>query len=139
MYEKNTWKTGDIVTSQKLNHIEQGIEAGGSGGGDYFVKITIDTSASTFATDKTFDEAMDAYKSGKNVMLIWPFDGGPGGEAYHVSNLSDITLSTSDDSPISFAFSTIAYNDGGYKYYRFNWWSGTSGPAQIVKLSTISS
>ena len=25
-YEKNTWKTGDIVTSAKLNHIEEGIE-----------------------------------------------------------------------------------------------------------------
>lgn len=24
-YTKNTWKTGDIVSSQKLNHMEDGI------------------------------------------------------------------------------------------------------------------
>lgn len=24
-YEKNTWKTGDVITSTKLNHMEDGI------------------------------------------------------------------------------------------------------------------
>lgn len=33
-YEKNTWQTGDVITAEKLNHMEDGIEAGG-GGFDY--------------------------------------------------------------------------------------------------------
>lgn len=28
-YEKQTWQTGDVVTSAKLNHMEDGIAAGG--------------------------------------------------------------------------------------------------------------
>ena len=31
-YTPNTWATGDIVTSEKLNHMEQGIASGGGGG-----------------------------------------------------------------------------------------------------------
>lgn len=42
-YEKQTWKNGDIITEQKLNHIEDGIAAvgssGGGGGVDYVLFI----------------------------------------------------------------------------------------------------
>lgn len=27
-YEKQTWTTGDVITAEKLNHIEEGIESG---------------------------------------------------------------------------------------------------------------
>ena len=30
-YEKQTWASGDIITADKLNHIEDGIESAGSG------------------------------------------------------------------------------------------------------------
>ena len=30
-YVKNSWKSGDIITATKLNHMEDGIAAGGSG------------------------------------------------------------------------------------------------------------
>lgn len=29
-YEKQTWQTGDVITADKLNHIEDGIASGGS-------------------------------------------------------------------------------------------------------------
>lgn len=32
-YEKQTWNTGDVITEEKLNHIEDGIANGGSGCG----------------------------------------------------------------------------------------------------------
>ena len=32
-YEKQTWVTGEVVTSQKMNHIEAGIEAAAQSGG----------------------------------------------------------------------------------------------------------
>ena len=40
-YEKQTWETGDIVTSAKLNHMEDGIADGG-GGGSHMYNITED-------------------------------------------------------------------------------------------------
>lgn len=30
-YEKQTWATGDVISAEKLNHIEDGIESAGSG------------------------------------------------------------------------------------------------------------
>ena len=33
-YEKQTWNTGDIITAEKLNHIENGISESSSGGSD---------------------------------------------------------------------------------------------------------
>ena len=38
-YEKNTWASGDVVTSAKLNHMENGIEAASS---PYDAEISID-------------------------------------------------------------------------------------------------
>ena len=34
-YEPTTWQTGDVVTSTKLNKLEQGVAAGGGGSSDY--------------------------------------------------------------------------------------------------------
>ena len=39
-YEKNTWASGDVVTSAKLNHMENGIEAASS---PYDLVIVADT------------------------------------------------------------------------------------------------
>ena len=41
-YEPYTWKGGDTVTANKLNHIEQGIAQGGSGGVLYIPNSTMD-------------------------------------------------------------------------------------------------
>ena len=61
-YTKNTWVTGDIVTSEKLNHMEDGIENGNS------ALICRLESGSSYL-DKTFGEIFDAYTSGKMVVL----------------------------------------------------------------------
>lgn len=31
-YAKQTWNNGDVITADKLNHMEDGIAEGGSGG-----------------------------------------------------------------------------------------------------------
>ena len=54
-YTKNTWADGDIVTSEKLNHIEDGIANGGG------VMIINDTDGTL---DKTWQEINDAMKAG---------------------------------------------------------------------------
>ena len=71
-YEKNTWKTGDIVTSEKLNHIEEGIEAGGGsgGGGAFYVNITENSSGELVDGDKTGAEIGAALEDGLDPVLI---------------------------------------------------------------------
>ena len=55
-YTPTEWKSGDTITSTKLNKMEQGIAAGGSGGGVLVVGID----ATTGALDKTWQEIYDA-------------------------------------------------------------------------------
>lgn len=64
-YEKQTWAKGDIVTSAKLNHMEDGIA---SGGGVLVIGSTID--GNTMTLDHTWQEIHDAGA----VVLIFEFD-----------------------------------------------------------------
>ncbi len=61
-YTKNTWADGDIVTSEKLNHMEDGIaDAGG-------VMVINDTDG---MLDKTWQEIYDALAQGKLCAAIY--------------------------------------------------------------------
>ena len=52
-YEKTEWKNGDVITSEKLNKIEEGIENG------YFQLV-----------EKIYDENIDKYKLNKTYSEI---------------------------------------------------------------------
>lgn len=70
-YEKNTWATGDVVTSAKLNHMEDGIA-----GGYLIITATDDTEAMTVTLDKTWNEikaALDA-KIPCFIFSLWSED-----------------------------------------------------------------
>lgn len=41
-YEKNSWKTGDVVSSVKLNHMEDGIAAASEGGSSDLIRQGVD-------------------------------------------------------------------------------------------------
>ncbi len=60
-YEKNTWATGDVVTSEKLNHMEDGIAEGGSGGTP--IINTTRTAGSDYSTVFTFDKTFAEVKA----------------------------------------------------------------------------
>ena len=69
-YEKHTWETGETITAEKLNNLEDGVASGGEGSNNFFVKFTItyDQSGNPIVTsDKTLKEIVDAHKDGKNV------------------------------------------------------------------------
>lgn len=56
-YDKNTWATGDTITAQKLNHMEDGI----SGAGGVLVAIAIyDEQTDITTLDKTWQQIHDA-------------------------------------------------------------------------------
>lgn len=86
-YVKQTWQTGDVVTSAKLNHMEDGIAAGGGGGGGgvFSMTATHNEDTNSFVLDKTAGEILNAFKAKQcpvafffqdddNISIL-PFDG----------------------------------------------------------------
>ena len=60
-YEKTTWTNGDVITAEKLNHIENGIE------NQDFVIVTFSQENDTWIADKTLVELQEAYEAGKHI------------------------------------------------------------------------
>lgn len=58
-YDKQNWQTGDVITANKLNHIEDGI-AGAGGGGMLVISAVYDEQTDTTTLDKTWQEIHDA-------------------------------------------------------------------------------
>jgi hypothetical protein len=66
-YEPTVWKSGDIVTSAKLNKLEQGVAGGGSGGG--MLLLHEDENG---ALDKTYAEIVEAAQTSVvNVITMY--------------------------------------------------------------------
>lgn len=63
-YTKQTWNNGDIITADKLNHIEDGVEKNLE---PLIVNCSDDGNSNT-VFDKTFAEVRDAYFSGRAVL-----------------------------------------------------------------------
>lgn len=59
-YTKQTWANGDVITADKLNHMEDGIESVESA----MFLITLEQSGDNYTIDKTMAEIMSAYNSG---------------------------------------------------------------------------
>ena len=69
-YVKNTWVNGDVITAEKMNHIEDGIESDGSGGSNLFaIAMTYDSDSNTYNLDKTWNEINEAFIAGKNCVI----------------------------------------------------------------------
>lgn len=65
-YEPTNWKTGDVVTSAKLNKLEQGVA---DGSGVLVVHSTYDGSLDTYVLNKTAFEIYSASLEGKVVVI----------------------------------------------------------------------
>lgn len=61
-YTPTEWKTGDIVTSTKLNKLEQGVANAGGGGGLIEIGVTSTEDADTL--QKTGQEILDYIEAG---------------------------------------------------------------------------
>ena len=69
-YEKQTWANGDVITAEKLNHIEDGVAS--ASGEEYVVTFTeiSGSSGGAFTSDKTATEAKAAYDAGQKVVGV---------------------------------------------------------------------
>ena len=105
-YEPTQWNSGDVVTSAKLNNLENGVQealAGGSGGGA--LVCTADNNGVLY---HTWQEIHDA------APLVWLFDG------ENFAALSSIASSESEyyvgfyDAMGSVAYDCISSSADGY-------------------------
>lgn len=74
-YEKQTWQTGDVITAEKLNHIEDGVEAATL----TTIKITGDTltvpKGQSFSTTQVINFPSDGLKR-DNIVSIFTVPNG---------------------------------------------------------------
>lgn len=65
-YEKTVWNTGDVVTAEKLNKLEDGVQnAGGS-----VITETYDSATYTSTLNKTYNEISAMVEDGKFPIII---------------------------------------------------------------------
>lgn len=67
-YEKTNWVTGDIVTADKLNKLEDGVVSAGNSSG--LLTYTPDQESETLTLDKTFNEVLAMLESGTLPFLF---------------------------------------------------------------------
>ena len=113
-YTEQTWATGDTITAEKLNHMEDGIAGAG---GVFSVPTTFDEQTATVTCTKTWKEIYDAMVSGKICIL----------HSYSESNCS-IHIAFAVNSDFEGAFEVSTFNgvmsllfstdsENGYPYY----------------------
>lgn len=68
-YTPTTWKSGDVVTSAKLNKLEQGVAST-----VFVVTLSHDEETSTYSTDKPYADILAAYEAGANLFCV-PWEG----------------------------------------------------------------
>lgn len=66
-YEKQNWVTGEVITANKLNHMEDGI----ANAGTLICGLTyVAGESGQRRLTKTYGEVKEALDAGKNIMLI---------------------------------------------------------------------
>lgn len=108
-YEPTVWQTGDVVTAEKMNKLEQGVANSGGGG---FLLVHVLVSVSSATMDKTWNEINEALDNGipafaqtidgdkVNIDSIYSAtinDGQYVVYAFSYENASSITFSSSND------------------------------------------
>ena len=107
-YTPTEWATGDVITAEKLNNIEQGIV-----GGERFVitatNVADENTPQTVPTlDKTTTEILEAFKVGKVPLLkiVTPI-----GFTYLTDNVT-VMFSDSDIDGVIFTFNGCSKTNG---------------------------
>ena len=93
-YIPTEWQTGDIVTAEKLNKLEEGVAAsGGGGGGGLVVNVTWDEEGTTATLDKNYNEIRAALSSGIPVLgiTLYEAEGDTKGDISKISGKSIFT------------------------------------------------
>ena len=71
-YEKQTWVNGEVITADKLNHMENGIGEGGGGTVTINARVTRDVQSEQCTIeelDKTFEEVVSLLENGTDFRV----------------------------------------------------------------------
>lgn len=102
-YEPTEWKTGDVVTAEKLNKLEEAV-----GNADNSPLIVSGTTSDNVETlDKTWKEIYDAYVSGRVVLYKEEAE-----NYIHVCSLEDVSMNSQSE-PASYE---VSFNGEGLTY-----------------------
>lgn len=143
-YEKQTWANGDVITAEKLNHMEDGID--GAGGSDFIINAhgTITDEGGGEIVEWTFDktpaELLTAWQTPMNCKVHFSRGGVYEGEEWHEElGLHDIqnvvNLSSTQARAIAFmpVFNT---HDHFYEYAVYSLVWRTADDSTFLTVST---
>lgn len=71
-YEKQTWVNGEVITADKLNHMENGIGEGSGGTVTINARVTRDAQSGECTIeelDKTFEEVVSLFENGTDFRV----------------------------------------------------------------------
>lgn len=96
-YTKHTWVSGEVITADNLNHMEDGIAAGEGSGSDSNVYIVTFTINGSFvgSCDRTLSEIHAASTSGKTIISQTVLN--PKTTAGLINSIGDVFTSISYD------------------------------------------
>ena len=69
-YEAHEWETGEVITAEKLNNLENGVASAGGGDTVPFVVTFSGPPGGNMVADKTYAEIYEAFNQGKIVQGI---------------------------------------------------------------------
>ena len=72
-YVPTNWQTGDVVTAEKLNKLENGVAGGGSGN---LIATATKNDNNYYVLDKTWKNIEDAINAGGTIMVKEPLSNG---------------------------------------------------------------
>lgn len=106
-YEKQTWVTGETITADKLNHMEDGIGSDGN----FVPTFTVKNGGTTITCDKTYEEVLAAITANKCCMAKVIWDGMQGLEEHYYLSIR-YSKPYSDE---NFTFEQFIAHTGGGK------------------------
>ena len=129
-YIKTNWQTGDIVTAEKLNHLENGVSVGGTLIVHFVKTYNSNTGTTTVTSDKTGIEIAEALESGQTVL---------GAEVSEYSttfyNLEQYSIELNGEKFFRFGNMDLRYNSDTEKYSIFknsiNIWGHADGTDEL--------
>lgn len=110
MYTPTNWIDGDIVTEQKLNKLEQGLEDAGCKIAVINVLATTDGADTVYTPDKTFAEVMELIEDGYVPVYVI------GNSTARLVTLPTIVFTDPEDERYSIQIDLGAQGDGTYAH-----------------------
>lgn len=113
-YTKTNWKDGDVISAERMNKIEKGIEdAGSSGSGEFIVTFTYTTYSHSWECDSNNTDIYNAFLSGMDIKYYVTDDA----HSYHPLNAYGRMMNVSNTYCETELFSFMDSDSFPYIYY----------------------